>query len=93
MVEVKIKAEHLHWGWTSVKYPDNPPIPIHTIIGLWGAIIEGKELKFRRPISEKKFSKHCFLKESNFLNFWIYECDDEYVSKLMKSKNAIMAEA
>jgi hypothetical protein len=93
MVRVTVITGNRHWGWRAKRIPDNPPIPIHTIVGLWGAIINGKQVKFKRPISEKRFSKHCFLKESNFLDFWVYECDDEYISKLLNSKNAILTEA
>jgi len=93
MVRVTVRTGDRHWGWTAKHIPDNPPLYYNTVLGLWAFEVDGKEVKFKRPISIKKFDRYCELKESNYLSYWIYECDDNYINKLLSSKNAIIAKA
>jgi hypothetical protein len=89
VIKVIVKSYHHRWGWTAKKIPDNPPLYYHTILGLNGFILgDGKEIKFKHPISIKRFDKYCSLKESNFLDYWVFECNKDYITKLVSSSNA-----
>ncbi|MCI4464015.1 MAG: hypothetical protein JHC30_07615 [Caldisericum sp.] len=88
-VNVKVRAEDHHWGWVAKRLPDNPPFYYHTVIGLWGFEYSGREIKFRRPISIRRFNKYCEEIESDNLWNWIYLCDKNYIDKLISSKNVI----
>ena len=81
-IKVVVRGYDHHWGWKKVNN-----IPVHTVIGLWGFEADGIHYTFRIPISRDKFDKHCRMIESNFFNYWIYECDRNYILRRI-NKNA-----
>jgi len=51
-------------------------------------------VRFRRPISYKKFEKHCeFVGHEEWVSshpIEEYNCQDEYIEKILSTKNAVM---
>ena len=92
-IRVQIWAEDHHWGYVIKKLPDNPTVQYYTIMGYWALHVqEGDKLQtyvFRKPISFKKFQSHCKEIDRSRVFQWVYECDKDYINKLINSKNAI----
>jgi len=53
-------------------------------------------VKFRKPISYRKFEKHCeFVGHEDWISFpppptEVYECQEDYIEKILSTRNAVI---
>ena len=92
MVKVQIQKDDFEWGYRIGRNNANEPLAYYGMVGLWAMhIIQGNEIThvyFKRPIGLRNVYKNCKVIESNVPLLWNLECNEDYINKLLSSKNS-----